>query len=278
MALVHALMTQRPDLKLIVVHIDHGLRLSSKLDAEFVEAMMMRWQIDFVGTKLKNPEGNIEEWGRKSRYAFLEKQMKKHKAELILTAHHQDDDYESMMLHFLRGTRVKGLSGMKILRENIFRPLLYTSRTEIDEYIKVNEIPFKEDPTNEDETLRRNFLRLRVIPLLKHMQPELCERWQSQKDYWFELQDLLEKTARVFMEENLDETEGLDRKAYAELAFPLRATVLELWLKDTTGSIVPDSATIERWDEAILKFEPRKKTEWYDGSFLVMRKERAVLS
>lgn len=279
MALVHALMTQRPDLKIIVAHVDHNLRPDSKATAEFTKGMMMRWQLDFVETKLKKPEtGNIEEWGRQKRYEFFEKQMKKYKADMILTAHHQDDDYESMFLHFLRGTRVKGLSGMQIMREDIFRPMLFTPRTEIDEYIVHHEIPFKDDPTNEDITFRRNFFRHKVVPLLKHMNPDLAERWQRQKDYWLELQDLLERTARAFMEEYLDKKEGLDRAAYSELAFPLRATVLELWFKDTTGSLIPDSATIERWDEAIREFDPRKKTEWYDGTFLVMKKDRAVLA
>jgi tRNA(Ile)-lysidine synthase len=283
MALVYALLHQRPDLTVVAAHVNHNLRPDADTDAEFVEGMMLRWE---TPCEIFNPrppkDGNIEEWGREKRYEFFEKIRKKHKAEFILTAHHQDDDFESMMLHFVRGTRVKGLSGMQLQRGNILRPLLFTSRAEINAYVATEEIPYRDDPSNEDNTLSRNFLRNKVIPVLNHVYPGLAERWQNQKSYWIELQMMLENSADLFLTEYLDKKNGLNREAYRRLPYPVRATALELWYNRTTGKRVADSATLERWDDALLHFDPRKKTEWDPDNkkirFLTMTKEWGKLA
>lgn len=288
MALVYALLQQRPDLELITAHINHQLRADANADEAFVLGMMQRWGVDCKIFRPRPPEdGNIEEWGRDKRYEFFEKLRKKNKADFIFTAHHQDDDFESMLLHVLRGTRVKGLSGMMLNRDNLYRPLLLTSREQINEYVDANEIPYRNDPTNDNNEYSRNFLRNKVIPVLSHVYPGLAERWQKQKAYWVELQEMMEEAAKIFTDEYLDPKEGLHRKSYGALPYPLRATILELWFQKSTGKRVPDNATLERWDHAIRTFTPRKKTEWYSGQpslpssskakFLVMTKERAKL-
>jgi len=278
LALIHALITQRKDLIVIPAHVNHGLRLTADDDAAFTEGMMQRWELPCKIYKPRAPKsGNTEAWGREKRYEYFEKLRKKHKASFILTAHHQDDDFESMMLHFLRGTRVKGLSGMILQRETILRPLLFTSREDINEYVEKLQIPYVDDPTNKDENYARNFLRHKVIPVLKHVYPTLQSRWQEQKEYWLELQEMLEVSAECFLDEFLTK-DGLNRNAYKELPFPVRATVLEIWFRETTEKLVRDSDTIHRWDKAIRTFPSRKKTEWDDGKFLVMTKETAKLS
>lgn len=278
MALCHALLKQRPDLTIIPAHVDHGLRFSSTEDAEFVEGMMARWELPCETYKPRAPKsGNIEAWGREKRYEFFTKLIKKHKADLILTAHHQDDDVETLIMHLLRGTRVKGLSGMQLQREKLVRPLLFTPRSEINEYIEANEIPFREDPSNADENYTRNFLRNKVVPVLTHVYPDFPQRWQGQKDYWLELQAYLESQAQAFLNEHLTE-EGLARHHYRELPYPVRGTVLELWFRQSTGQRVQESSSLNRWDEAILNWHSRKKTEWTDGQFLVMSKGWAKLS
>jgi tRNA(Ile)-lysidine synthase len=277
-ALVHALQNQRKDLTIIPAHVNHGLRLTADDDAAFTEGILARWLLPCEIYKPRAPKsGNTEAWGREKRYEFFEKLRKKYKASFILTAHHQDDDFESMMLHFLRGTRVKGLSGMLPQRGEILRPLLYTSREDINKYIEKHQIPYVDDPTNKDESFARNFLRHKIIPVLKHVYPNLESRWQEQKDYWLELQDMLEVSAECFLDEFLTK-DGLNRDAYKELPFPIRATVLEIWFRETTEKMVRDSDTIHRWDKAIRTFPSRKKTEWDGKKFLVMTKEVAKIS
>jgi len=156
MALVHALHMQRPDLNIIPAHVNHGLRHDADDDAAFTEGMMLRWNLPVESYKPRKASGgNIEEWGRDKRYEFFKKLLKKYKGDLILTAHHQDDDFESMMMHFLRGTRVKGLSGMQARRNQLHRPLLNTPRSDIDNYVSYHEIPYRDDPSNKDEKYTR---------------------------------------------------------------------------------------------------------------------------
>lgn len=277
MALCHALLHQRPDLTLIPAHVDHGLRANSTDDAEFVMGMMARWELPCETYKPRAPKsGNIEAWGRDKRYDFFEKLVKKHKADLVLTAHHQDDDVETLIMHLLRGTRVKGLSGMQIQRGKLVRPLLFTPRSEITEYADYHDLPFREDPSNQDEQFTRNFLRNKVVPVLTHVYPDFPERWQDQKEYWLELQTYLESQAQSFLDEHLTE-DGLARQAYRELPYPVRGTVLELWFRQSTGLRVQEGAHLNRWDEAILNWPSRKKTEWSEGRFLVMTKGYAKL-
>lgn len=162
-------------------------------------------------------------------------------------------------------------------REQILRPLLYTPRSEVNKYVEVNGIHYREDPTNEDTEFKRNFLRKNVVPVLQHVYPNFAPRWQAQKEYWVELQEMLEESARIFMDDHLIDGE-LQREAFRQLPFPLRATVLELWYGETTGKRIPNSLTLQRWDEAIRNWNSSKKTEWDEGQFLKILKKVAKLS
>jgi tRNA(Ile)-lysidine synthase len=287
LALMHALLQQRKDLIIIPAHVNYGLRAKADGDQAFTEGMMQRWHLPCKTYKPRKPKPgkdggmpNTEAWAREKRYEFFEKLRKKHKADFILTAHHRDDDFETFMLHFIRGTRVKGLSGMQLQREHLLRPLLHTSRDDINKYIEEMQIPYVEDESNKDETYARNFLRHKIVPVLNHVYPGLAQRWQGQKEYWLELQEMLEVSAETFLDEFLIDSgsnRGLNREAYKQLPFPIRATVLEIWFRETTGKMIPDSATLARWDKAILTFPSRKKTEWDNGRFLTMTKEQARL-
>lgn len=279
MALLHALKTQRPDLKLIPAHLNHNLRPGSHKDVDFLQEVLGKWSLPlFTETAQPPKKGNLEEWGRNQRYVFFEALRAEQNADLISTAHHLNDDFESMFLHFLRGTRVKGLSGMLPQRGFLVRPLLSTPRSLINEYVASHEISYLEDPSNQDTKLQRNALRHEVIPKLEALSPELLQRFQEQKSYWLELQKMLEDAAQTFLNSHLDPQKGLDRKAYQTLPQPVRFTVLELWFKESTGQLIPNSQTLERWDHALFTFTSGKKTEWDEGVFLTIKNERGFLS
>lgn len=276
MALLHALIHERPDLKLFPVHINHQLRPNSKEDADFVENTLKSWGLTcLVHTLTQKPKGNIEEWARKQRYEFFEKTRQENLADFTLTAHHQGDDIESFFLHLLRGTRVKGMSGMQTIRGLHLRPLLHTPAKKIQEYIQKHQIPFKEDPSNQDQSLKRNWLRHTLIPQIEANYPGFTERWQNQKPYWNSLQTWIEQEAENFLAEHLDSSKGLNRKAYASAALPLRYSILECWLHKTSSERVSDQKTLKRWDEALLSWPSSKKTEWANGFFLVLQKNHA---
>jgi tRNA(Ile)-lysidine synthase len=105
------------------------------------------------------------------RYQWFELVRQKFEAEVIAVAHHRDDAIETVLLNLLRGTGIKGLTGISPKKGNIVRPLLCVLRNEIEQYLNERNIPFVTDSTNYDDTITRNYLRLNVIPMIEKLNP-----------------------------------------------------------------------------------------------------------
>lgn len=159
------------------VHMNHGQRDTAERDVCFVQNFCRERRIPCVTERVSVPERakewgvGIEEAGRRLRYAAFERAAELTQADRIATAHHAGDQAETVLLNLLRGTGPEGLTGIPPVRGNIIRPLLQTSRREIEAYLAENGIPHIEDETNGDITMTRNRLRLTVMPLLKELYP-----------------------------------------------------------------------------------------------------------
>lgn len=117
----------------------------------------------------------VEEAARQLRYKFLEETRRREGFGCILTAHHADDSAETMLLNLLRGTGLKGLTGIPEKRDCILRPLLGATRAELAAYAAEHRIPFVEDSTNGTDDAARNMLRHQVLPVLKKLNPRVVE-------------------------------------------------------------------------------------------------------
>lgn len=157
------ILSQQPDLELVVAHFDHGIRSDSAQDVEFVKSLAQNYQVPFELGEGKLGAEASEAQARKARYDFLRQVQKDHQAQAIITAHHQDDVIETAILNVLRGTYRKGLSSLKSTAE-IIRPLLQTSKSEILEYAKEHNLSWREDSTNTDYRYLRNYVRGVLIP------------------------------------------------------------------------------------------------------------------
>jgi tRNA(Ile)-lysidine synthase len=166
--------------KIVLAHFNHKLRgKDSDLDEEFAKETAKKLKLEFESDYLdikkyaKENSLNLEEAARIKRYEFLNKIKQKHKAKYIVTAHHADDNLETFLLNFIRGAGLNGLKSMQIINNNIFRPLLYTSKEEINDYLRKNKIKFRVDKSNNDNSFTRNKLRNEIIPKLREIQPDL---------------------------------------------------------------------------------------------------------
>ena len=112
---------------------------------------------------------SIEMAARDLRYEWFEKLRVKHKADSIAIAHHRDDSIETILINLIRGTGIKGLTGIPVKNNHIVRPLLSISRNKIMEYLSNNQVPYVTDITNEEDIYTRNTLRLKVLPLLEEI-------------------------------------------------------------------------------------------------------------
>ncbi|MCD8144883.1 MAG: tRNA lysidine(34) synthetase TilS [Oscillospiraceae bacterium] len=172
---------------LSAAHYHHGLRgAEADRDAEFVRDWCQSQEIPFylgrgdVAAEAKATGRGIEETARRMRYQFLERtalSLAEHTPAgcVIATAHNADDNAETILLHLVRGTGLQGLTGIAPKREGLIRPLLTCTRAEIEDYNRRWSIPHVEDSTNGDLSYSRNFLRHRVMPLLREMNPNLAQ-------------------------------------------------------------------------------------------------------
>ena len=181
MALLHVLHTWRDgDLRVIAVHIHHGLRgAEADRDEAFVREYCVEHGIDYVCERvdvraISSQLGvGEEEAGRRVRYEVFERIRADRNADVIATAHNADDTAETMLMHILRGCGVGGLCGVPEKRGYVVRPLLCCTREEIEAYCAENDIPYVTDSTNAELTYTRNRVRHQLLPLMQKMNPSV---------------------------------------------------------------------------------------------------------
>lgn len=154
-----------PDLSLIVAHADHGIREDSDTDAWHVATLAKRYGLPFELTRLSLGDDPSEETARDARYAWLESVRAKHHADGIVTAHHQDDQLETIALNLQRGTGWRGLASLRTSDEK-YRPLLGASKASLVRYAIDHGLVWHEDSTNDNMKYTRNYIRHAVVPKL----------------------------------------------------------------------------------------------------------------
>lgn len=163
-----------------MAHCNFGLRgEDADGDENFVKEFAQQHQIEFHSIKFKTKEYAKEHQvstqmaARELRYAWFDEIMQKHDYQLLATAHHLNDNIETLLLNLVKGTGIAGLRGIEAKNKQIIRPLLFATRAEIEKYALENEIKWREDISNQSDDYQRNLLRNKVIPLLKEINPNL---------------------------------------------------------------------------------------------------------
>lgn len=168
-----------PSAGIIVAHVNHHLRETAKRDEKIVEMYCTKNNLIYevlqadVRKEAKKTKTTIEECARNIRKSWLEEIRKKHHADLIATAHHSDDQAETLLYRIVKWTSITGLVGIEENTKYYSRPLIYSTKSEILEYTKENQIPFGHDETNDDTSIPRNLLRHKVLPEIRTINPEV---------------------------------------------------------------------------------------------------------
>jgi tRNA(Ile)-lysidine synthase len=182
MVLLHALL-EAGFKNLVICHLNHTLRgRSSDADARLVVSEARRLNLPVEHAKARTAEfaaahkKSLELAARKLRMAFFEECSARAKTKSLVLAHHADDQVETCLFNFLRGTGTAGLGGMRPVSQlgklSVHRPLLGVARTQIDAFRKQHKVRFREDATNAGLEHTRNKLRHRVLPLLAEVMGE----------------------------------------------------------------------------------------------------------
>lgn len=153
-----------------VAHLDHGLRPDSERDAEFVRELAGSYGLTFITERAGtwDKKENLEAWARGVRYSFLERARGELRAEFIVTAHHQRDQAETILMRFMNGrlaTDARGITEFS-KEERLLRPLLGVSKADLRRYSSSYALQFCHDPSNDDLDRTRNLIRHKLIPVL----------------------------------------------------------------------------------------------------------------
>ena len=168
------------NLRVDAVYIHHGLREEADAEEHFVRSAAGALGCGFhtktidVRGYLDNNGGSMQAVARLLRYTALEEVRAEIDADCILTAHHADDQVETILMHFLRGSGVHGLSGIRAVTGKVIRPLLDVPRSELEAFAAANGIVWLHDISNDSDAYLRNIIRHHVIPVIhRYVNPDL---------------------------------------------------------------------------------------------------------
>ncbi len=238
-ALLHllSLLKRRWGLELAVAHVHHGLQKQNEQSLELSRKTSARLGLPFyfkradVRKFAKKERRSVEEAGRILRYSFFESTARRLGMNKIATAHTLDDQAETLLMRIIRGSGLRGLTGIHPIRRQgraiVIRPLLSCSKTELLGYLKGEKIPFLVDPSNGDEIFTRNRIRAKLIP-------------------W------IEKNLNGAVKEALSDLQDSCERAQNFLDGQANKKFLSLPLKKKRGGVGVRVAVLKRLDRVIL--------------------------
>lgn len=221
----------------IAVHCNYQLRgKSSDLDQALVEEICMLWGLECVSVRLNPDESkgeNFQDWARNERYHIFQAIHKEYEADYIMTAHHEDDQLETIFQKILRGSGMISWRGMNLLEGLLMRPLLEISKNEIMKFVQEFNIPYRIDGSNEESTYARNFIRNQWFPELNRLFPG----WKS---------NLLELTGRaeeyrvmadLILAQTMDSKGQLHRGRFLDLEDALKPVIMHRFIQKSGHAI-----------------------------------------
>lgn len=234
------LLCSQPDVKLVVAHFDHGIRVDSDQDRLHVQSLARQYGLPFVHHEGRLGADASEDQARKARYTFLHQVREASGALSIITAHHHDDAVETALINMIRGTNRIGLTALAS-KKHIYRPMLHLSKRDIIAYAQDQGLVWREDSTNIDTKYLRNYIRHKVMP-------------NASEDDRQKLREILLTMRRVNTE--LDEqithflhvqpaVDVIDRDQFIQLPHAVAREILAAWLRKH-GLRDFDQKTLER--------------------------------
>ncbi len=250
--LLHALATrsEQHGIPLLAVHIDHGLQQESDQWAEQCRSAVADLGVEFqskrVSVDVAAGKGQ-EAAARDARYAALASLMSP--GDWILSAHHQDDQAETLLLNLLRGSGPAGIAGIAAIRAFadgwLARPMLAFARDSLQEYATQHDLRWIEDPSNSDHSFDRNFLRHEVLPKLETRWPELAKRLYRSSRIAGDTASLLDDLAAIDAQTLGDRHDRLRVDELKSLSVERQRNVLRYAIRQL-GLPTPSAAQLQR--------------------------------
>jgi len=269
-------------------HVHHGLSKNADKWVKFCEKLCRDLSVPLDVHYVKLPQKKslgIEGEARQLRYEKLHQS----KSDLVVLAHHADDQAETFLLQLIRGAGVKGLSSMAHFDDTrkLWRPLLNTSRIDIEKYAKQHKLKWIEDESNLNIDFDRNFIRSKVLPILKNRFNHIVKVISRSSAHLAEAQNLLDDLAKLDLKSYLKSDNykhKLQVKSFNKLSLTRAKNVLRYWLemndqlmpsKDLLDELLRQVLTAKK--DAALKIELSKDYEirrYKDEIYLVHKNKQ----
>ncbi|WPU22248.1 tRNA lysidine(34) synthetase TilS [Cedecea neteri] len=261
--LLHQLVTLRdtlqPELNIRAMHIHHGLSPKADSWVDHCQALCAKWRVPFAAAYVQLPSGGqgIEGEARAARYQALSGSLLAD--EVLLTAQHLDDQCETFLLALKRGSGPAGLASMPAILPFsdtlLLRPLLTTSRAQLEEWACAHRLSWIEDESNQDDKYDRNFLRLRIVPLLQRRWPHFSRSVARSADLCGEQEQLLDELLAEQLGQLMSEQGALRIDPMLTMSDARRFALLRRWLAHHRAAM-PSRASLQRlWQEVALSRE-----------------------
>ncbi|SAD67747.1 tRNA(Ile)-lysidine synthase [Enterobacter cloacae] len=250
---------QHPEVALRAIHIHHGLSPHADSWVQHCESVCMQWQVPLVVERvhLEDDGLGIEAQARRARYqAFAQTLLP---GEVLMTAQHLDDQCETFLLALKRGSGPAGLSAMgensPFAGTQLIRPLLAQTREALEAWARQHELCWIEDESNQDDTYDRNFLRLRVTPLLQQRWPHFAQAVARSAALCAEQESLLDELLASDLADCITAHGTLLLVPLMMMSDVRRAALLRRWLAGLNAPM-PSRDGLERiWQEVALARE-----------------------
>ena len=269
-------------------HVHHGLSQHADKWVKFCEKLCRDLSVPLDVQYVKLPQKKSLGTEGEARQLRYEKLLQS-KSNLIVLAHHADDQAETFLLQLIRGAGVKGLSSMAHFDDarRLWRPLLNTSRIDIEKYAKQHKLKWIEDESNLNTDFDRNFIRSKVLPILKNRFNHIIKVISRSSAHLAEAQNLLDDLAKLDLKKHLKSgnyNHKLQVKSFNKLSLTRAKNVLRYWLemndqlmpsKDLLDELLRQVLTAKK--DATLKIELSKDYEirrYKDEIYLVQKNQK----
>ena len=268
--LAHAL--AGADLPVLAVHIDHGLQPEaadwSRHCADFAASLGIGFRSHRVAVQLESGKGP-EASARDARYNALLAELDP--GDWLLSAHHREDQAETLLLNLVRGSGPAGIAGIGSVRRFghgwLVRPLLYFDRSELEEYAETHGIDWIDDPSNADVRFDRNFLRHEILPRLKARWPDIATRLQRSATHASEATSLLIDLAEIDLDALGGRTDRLPVGALLDMSRYRQKNVIRHALR-VCGLTLPTAQQLDIVLDEVLRarIDAQPEVRWPGGS------------
>ena len=220
-----------------VAHCNFQLRgAEADEDDLLVEREATRYGIPYYGVRFDTMAEvaatgeSVEMAARRLRYEWFDKLCEERRYDRVAIAHHADDSVETFFINLIRGTGLRGLTGIGVVNGRLIRPLLFSQRKEIIDYALTNKIPYREDSTNASTKYLRNKFRLGIVPRIKEISPKFTDTMAANVERLTSAQNFIDRSMEVIRRQALirDETRTVVDLSRIDPSLPADFVIFEL--------------------------------------------------